>query len=64
MSRQANLRDLSKSDLIRVASLAVEERHAAQVEHGRLLRRWWAALAFVAAGSFGWGVVVTWLLLR
>jgi hypothetical protein len=58
------LRSLSKSELIRVAELAVVERHGTQVAHGRLRREWWLALAGVAGASFAAGVVITWLLLR
>lgn len=62
--RQAGLRELSKSDLIKIAEMATAECHAARVRHGRLLRRWWWNLAVVAAASFVAGIAITWLVAR
>jgi len=62
--RSAGLRQFSMSELIKVAQLAVVERHQTQLEHGRLLRRWWRDLALVAGASFCVGLVVAWIALR
>lgn len=62
--RQAGLRELSKSDLIRVAEQSVREAHAAKVLYARLGARWWSTLAAASAVSCMAGLLIAWLALR
>jgi hypothetical protein len=59
------LKNLSKNELIRVATVAVVDLNDTRLAHGALLRRWWLCLALAAGGGFMCGAAVAaWVILK